>query len=116
MKVRFFGGFDFESSYDSSTFVQEGYAKGVPMGGDLLKTNEKSPQFIVWAMKDPMGPGLDRIQIIKGWLENGEMKEAIYNVAVSDDRTIQSDGSVEPVKATVNLETGDFDSSKGSSE
>ncbi len=116
MKVRLFGGYDFESNYISTSFVKEGYSKGVPMGGDLPEVNGKSPQFIVWAIKDPMGPGLDRIQIIKGWLENGEMKEAIYNVAVSDDRKIQSDGSVEPLKAMVNMETGDFDSSKGSSE
>ena len=116
MKVRLFGSYDFENSYDSSSFVEEGYAKGVPMGGDLPEANGKTPQFIVWAIKDPIGPGLDRIQIVKGWLDDGEMKEKIYNVAVSDKREIRKDGSVEPLKATVNLETGDFDGTMGSAE
>lgn len=116
IKVRLFGSYDFENSYDSSSFVEEGYAKGVPMGGDLPVANGKTPQFIVWATKDPIGPGLDRIQIIKGWLDDGEMKEKIYNVAVSDKREIRKDGSVEPLKATVNLETGDFDGTMGSAE
>lgn len=116
IKVRLFGSYDFENSYDSSSFVEEGYAKGVPMGGDLPVANGKTPQFIVWATKDPIGPGLDRIQIVKGWLDDGEMKEKIYNVAVSDKREIRKDGSVEPLKATVNLETGDFDGTMGSAE
>ena len=116
MKVRLFGGFDFKQNLDRNSMLEEGYAKGVPMGGDLPNAKGKSPQFLVWAIKDPIGPGLDRIQIIKGWLENGQMKEAIYNVAVSDGRKIQPDGSVEALEAPVNLETGEFDGSKGSAE
>jgi hypothetical protein len=116
MKVRFFGGYDFATGYDSNSLVEAGYSKGVPMGGNLTEGDGRTPKFIVWAIKDPIGPGLDRIQIIKGWLENGEMMEKIYNVAVSDGREIQADGSVLPLDAPVNLETGDFDRSRGSAE
>ena len=114
MKVRLFGGYDFDAAYSDNSFVEDGYAKGVPMGGDLSEAKGKSPQFIVWAIKDPIGPGLDRIQIIKGWMDHGEMKEKIYNVAVSDSREIKADGSVSPLNATVDLKTGDFNSDKGS--
>jgi hypothetical protein len=116
IKVRFFGGYNFKPSYDNDTFLEDGYSKGVPMGGNLAPSNEFSPQFIAWAIKDPMGPGLDRIQIIKGWMENGEMKEKIFNVAVSDNREIKKDGSVDPIDAPVNLETGEFNTEKGSSQ
>jgi len=116
MKVRLFGGYDFKDNYSDDSFVEDGYTKGVPMGGDLIKSDGKTPQFIVWAIKDPIGPGLDRIQIIKGWMENGEMKEQTYNVVVSDNREIRTDGSVEPLDAKVDLKTGDFNSDKGSAQ
>lgn len=116
MKVRLFGGYDFKSNYSDESFVEDGYAKGVPMGGDLPQAQGNSPVFIVWALKDPIGPGLDRIQIIKGWMENGEMKEKIYNVAVSDNRIIKADGSVEAIEAKVDLTTGAFDKEKGSNQ
>lgn len=116
IKVRLFGGFDFRDSYESNDFVEEGYKKGVPMGGDLANSPGKSPKFIVYAIKDPIGPGLERIQIIKGWLENGEMQEKTFNVAVSDKREIRADGSVSALEAPVNLETGEFTKDKGSNE
>ena len=116
IKVRLFGGFDFNDRYDDNSFLEEGYAKGVPMGGDLTGYNGEPPKFIVMALKDPIGPGLDRIQIIKGWLEDGEMKEKIYNVAVSDNRKINADSSVDPIDAPVNLETAAFNTDKGSAE
>ncbi len=62
-----------------------------------------------------IAPGLDRIQIIKGWYDNGELKEEIYNLAASDGR-LKPDGSVTPTAAKVDLETGAFDKTKGSSE
>jgi hypothetical protein len=116
MKVRLFGGYDFDATYSDNSFVEDGYAKGVPMGGDLSDANGKNPQFIVWAIKDPIGPGLDRIQIIKGWMDHGKMKEKIYDVAVSDNREIKADGSVNPLNATVDLKTGDFNKDKGSAQ
>jgi hypothetical protein len=116
MKVRVFGGYDFKDAYSDNSYIEDGYAKGVPMGGDLKASEGKSPKFIVMALKDPIGPGLDRIQIIKGWMENGKMKEKIYNVAVSDNRQIKPDGSVASINAPVNLETAAFNAEKGSAE
>ena len=76
------------------SMVTAGSNQAIPMGGDLPKSMGQSPKFMVWAMKDPIGPNLDRIQIIKGWVEKGEMKEKIYNVAVSDNQEMNADGSV----------------------
>ncbi|MFT5824386.1 MAG: hypothetical protein ACI8ZM_005654 [Crocinitomix sp.] len=116
IKVRLFGGYDFKDAYRDNSYLEDGYAKGVPMGGDLKASEGMSPKFIVTALKDPIGPGLDRIQIIKGWMENGEMMEKTYNVAVSDNRQINPDGSVASINAPVNLETAAFNTEKGSSE
>jgi hypothetical protein len=95
MIVRFFGGFDFEADEANNHMpARIGYAKGVPMGGDLSAAPEgKSPTFLVAALKDPTGANLDRIQIIKGWVDKeGKTQERIYDVAVSDGRKIGSDG------------------------
>jgi len=117
IKVRMFGGFGLDTSYAGyQAMVEAGMQYGVSMGGDLPTGQEGAPKFLVWASKDPLGPNLDRIQIIKGWLENGEMKEQIYNAAVSDNREIQADGSVAPLLAPVNLETGAFTTDKGAPE
>jgi len=111
-----FAGYDLKDAYDSyESMVTAGSNQAIPMGGDLPKSMGQSPKFMVWAMKDPIGPNLDRIQIIKGWVEKGEMKEKIYNVAVSDNRKIAADGS-SPLNAPVNIETGAFDTSQGSPE
>ena len=86
MIVRFFGGWDFEPS-DASTRSPAvvGYAKGVPMGGDLSAAPPgKAPTFLVAALKDPIGANLDRIQIVKGWLDaEGELHEKVYDVVWS---------------------------------
>jgi hypothetical protein len=114
MKVRCFAGQGFASSYDSyEQMVKDGYAKGVPMGGDY--DGDQPPQLLVWGVKDPIGPNLDRIQVIKGWVEDGEMKDTIYNVAASGDR-LKDDGSVEPINAPVDRETAEFNTEKGSPE
>ena len=113
MKVRFFAGYNYQNKYDSyEAFVKDGYEKGVPMGGDLAVKKGEAPTFLVWAIKDPMNANLDRVQIIKGWYENGELKEEIYNLAASDNR-LQDDGSVLPTDAKVNLETAEYDTNKG---
>jgi hypothetical protein len=93
--------------------VTDGYAKGVPMGSNY--TGTKAPQLLVWAMKDPIGPNLDRIQIIKGWYEGGEMKDTVYNVVASGNR-LQADGSVTPINAPINMATGEFNAEKGDPE
>lgn len=117
IKVRLFAGYDYQDNYDNyNALVKDGYTKGVPMGSDLeIIADKKNPKFLVWALKDPMNANLDRIQIIKGWYENGELKEKTYNVAVSDNR-LQPDGTVIPTDAIVDLKTGAFDTSKGNTE
>ncbi|WP_287312001.1 DUF3604 domain-containing protein [Moorena sp. SIO1G6] len=87
MIVRFFGGWDFTSEDVSFNPGQVGYAKGVPMGSDLTSMPEgKVPTFLVAALKDPIRGNLDRIQIVKGWLENGQTQEKVYDVVWSGDR------------------------------
>jgi hypothetical protein len=104
--VRFFGGWDFEAS-DASTRnpAHAGYTKGVPMGGDLHgATAGKSPSFLVAAMKDPLGANLDRIQIVKGWLDaKGELQEKIYDAVWSGERTLGADGKLPSVGNTVDV-------------
>lgn len=83
--VRFFGGWDFEASDCNSKFVEKGYERGVPMGGDLKlsdQSNNQSPTFIASALWDDyVGTPLQQVQIIKGWVENGHTKEMVYTVA-----------------------------------
>ncbi len=118
IKCRMFGGFDLSASYASyADMVKAGQATAVPMGSDLpIAAAGKKPAFLVWAAKDPNGPGLDRIQIIKGWIENGKMKEKIYNVAASDGRSIDADGKVANINAPIDPKTGAFNASLGASE
>ncbi|UCC84408.1 MAG: DUF3604 domain-containing protein [Gemmatimonadota bacterium] len=106
--VRFFGGWDYDAEeVFRPDAVSIGYRKGVPMGGDLpaRPADQRAPVFMVGAMKDPWSGNLDRIQIIKGWIDdNGERQERVYDVAVSDGRTIGSDGRCRtPVGNTVNV-------------
>jgi hypothetical protein len=87
--------------------ISIGYRKGVPMGGDLAArpAGKAAPTFMVGALKDPWSGNLDRIQIIKGWIDSdGERQERVYDVAVSDGRTIDADGrSRTPVGDTVDV-------------
>ncbi len=120
MLVRFFGGWDFDEA-DTATRQPAvvGYQKGVPMGGDLTEAPRgKSPTFLVAALKDPIGANLDRIQIIKGWIDkDGNSQERIYDVAVSDDRQIDADGRCRtPVGNTVSLETATWSNTIGATE
>jgi hypothetical protein len=95
MLVRFFGGWDYQPEDAKNRLPAAiGYSKGVPMGGDLNSAPKgKSPTFIAAALKDPIGANLDRIQIIKGWVDRtGKLQERIYDVAVSDRRKIDADG------------------------
>ncbi len=107
MEVRFFGGFEFAKT-DASTplSARVGYAKGVPMGGDLRKAaSGKAPAFLVGATKDPFSGNLDRIQIVKVWVDaKGARQERIYDAAVSDGRAIGADGRCKtPVGDTVDV-------------
>jgi hypothetical protein len=118
--VRFFGGWEFTQDdvrNRAPAFI--GYEKGVPMGSDLTEAPKgKSPVFMVYALRDPIGANLDRIQIIKGWLDkNGNTQERIYDVAVSDGRKIAADGRCKtPVGNTVDLEAASWTNTIGASE
>lgn len=117
IKVRFFAGYNFESmDLNRADFVKYSYDNGVPMGADLNRNaDEKTPTFLIKALKDPDWANLDRIQIIKGWLdENGETLEKVYDVVVSDGRVIGSDGRCKvAVGNTVNVKEATFDNSIG---
>ncbi len=121
MVVRFFGGWDFEAS-DANTRnpAVVGYAKGVPMGGDLRQApSGKSPAFLVAALKDPIGANVDRIQIIKGWLDSkGETHEQIFDVAWSDPgkRKPGRDGKLPSVGNTVDVSNAMYTNTIGASE
>ena len=93
--VRLFAGWDFsQADLNRSDFAENGYAHGVPMGGNLKTAPAgKQPVFLVYAMRDPQGPNLDRIQVVKGWLDkDGKSQERIFDVAVSGGRKINKDG------------------------
>ncbi len=120
MLVRFFGGWDFESA-DTTTRrpAAIGYRKGVPMGGDLRSAPRgKSPSFLIAALKDPIGANIDRVQIIKGWrTAAGEVEERVYDVAVSDGRTIGRDGRCKtPVGNTVDVKNATWTNTIGDTE
>ena len=118
--VRFFGGWEFnENDLRNRAPAFRGYEKGVPMGGDLSKAPEgKAPTFMVYALRDPIGANLDRLQIIKGWLDKkGKTQERIYDVVVSDDRKIGTDGRCKtPVGNTVDIESANWTNTIGASE
>jgi hypothetical protein len=120
MLVRFFGGWDFEAE-DAHTRspATAGYSKGVPMGGDLTNAPEgRSPGFLVAALKDPIGANLDRIQIVKGWVDaSGETQERVHDVAVSDGRKIDPDGRCKtPVGSSVDVANATWTNTIGASE
>ena len=117
--VRFFGGWDFEAA-DAQTRLPAatGYAKGVPMGGDLRHApTGKAPSFLVAALKDAYSGNLDRIQIIKGWMDSsGDLREKVYDVVWSGDRKPGADGKVPFVGNTVDVANAMWTNSIGSPE
>ena len=85
IRVRFFGGFGLDEAVGEATDpVAAAYEHGVPMGGDLEGGSGGAPSFLVWALRDPENAWLQRAQVIKGWLEDGEAKEQVYDVVCSD--------------------------------
>jgi hypothetical protein len=119
MLVRFFGGWDFvEKDAQSRLPGAIGYTKGVPMGGDLPKGPAgKAPTFLVAALKDPMSGNLDRIQIVKGWVDgSGERHEKIYNAAWSGDRKVDGDGKLPTVGNTVDVKNATWANTIGAPE
>ena len=118
IKVRLFGGWEYTPAMlDDASWVKSGYAKGVPMGGDLPAAKGKAPTFIVWAVKDPTSGNLDRIQIVKGWSKNGQSFEQVYDVAWSGDRKPDKyTGIVPPVGNTVDIAEATYTNTIGSVE
>jgi hypothetical protein len=117
--VRFFGGWEFtENDLRSRAPAFRGYNKGVPMGGDLTAAPEgKSPTFMVYALRDPVGANLDRIQIVKGWLDkDGKTQEKVYDVAWSGDRKPDANGKLPAVGNTVDIEAANWTNTIGASE
>lgn len=117
MKVRMFAGWDYtQDDVTKADMVKIGYEKGVPMGGDLKNAaGGNVPTFMISAMKDPDWANLDRVQIIKGWVdEQGKSHERIYDVAVSDNREINSEGRcMTKVGNTVNVKEATYQNTIG---
>ena len=119
MMVRFFGGWDYTAEdLNSRQPAFRGYEKGVPMGGDLrARTNDAAPSFMVYALRDPVGANLDRIQIIKGWLDaDGKTHEKVYDVAWSTGREPDANGMLPPVGNTVDIANANWTNTIGASE
>ena len=117
LRVRIFAGWDFKSDEVSRPeFISAGYKRGVPMGGDLTDAPDKgAPRFMIRALRDPDGANLDRVQVIKGWLDaKGNTHERVYDVAVSDGREIGDDGRCKKkVGSTVDIEKATYTNTIG---
>jgi hypothetical protein len=115
-----FGGWDFtDQDLNSRMPAVVGYQKGVPMGSDLrvMPEGAKAPSFMVYALRDPIGANLDRIQIVKGWLDtDGATQEKVYDVAWSDNRVPGADGKLPPVGNTVDVANANWTNTIGASE
>ncbi len=119
IKVRFFGGWDFASITKEGDWVKAGYAAGVPMGSEITQPPEgKAPAFIVWALKDPQSGNLDRVQIVKGWVDgSGTQHEKVFDVAWSDRRVIDDKtGMLPTVGNTVDVSSASYVNSIGDAE
>jgi len=110
---------------DSTDFLEQAYARGVPMGGTLEPASippeggsgGAAPTFAIWAVKDPEGANLDRLQVIKGWVDaSGASHETIFDVALSDGRRAGPDGKVPAVGNTVDVASASYSNSIGASQ
>ena len=119
MAVRFFGGWGFTAKdLESRTPALAGYKRGVPMGSDLPpRAGASAPTFMVYALRDPIGGNLDRIQIVKGWLDSaGKTHEKVYDVVWAGERTPGADGKLPPVGNTVDAKRASYTNTIGASE
>ena len=111
-----FGGFEYTED-DLNSLLEAGYQKGVPMGGELQDSGDDNPvTLMIHAKKDPQWANLDRIQVVKGWLQDGKAMEKVYDVGWSGDRKLNADGKLPPVGSTVNLEEASFENTIGAPE
>lgn len=119
IRVQLFAGWSFpEGAENAEDFAQLGYRHGVPMGGDLLASpGAGAPQFLVRAVKDPLDANLDRVQIVKGWVDGaGKQHEHVYNIDWSGDRALDANGKLAAVGNTVDLKTARYTNSIGQAE
>ena len=122
IKVRFFGSWSYgKDIVNAGDWVKQSYASGVPMGADLppMPSGGKgtAPTFVVWAVKDPTSANLDRIQVIKGWTQNGQSFEKVFDVAWGGDRKPDKwTGRVPALQSTVDVETATYSNDVGSTE
>jgi len=121
IKVRFFGGWGYDKDIlNAPDWVKKSYAVGVPMGADLHAMPSgkgMAPTFVVWAVKDPTSANLDRVQVIKGWTQNGQSFEKIYDVAWAGDRKPDKwSGRVPAIQSTVDIEKATYTNDVGSVE
>ena len=119
LSVRFFGGYEFaQADASPDTLAAAGYAKGVPMGGDLAAAPAgKAPMFLVAAIKDPQGANLDRLQVVKGWVDAaGKTHEKVFDVTWAGDRKPGADGRLPPVGSTVDVAKATYTNSIGAAE
>lgn len=118
IRLRLFGSFDFEAGMaDSVTLLEAAYRDGVPMGAALNGVADASPSFLIWAMQDPLNAPLDRVQIVKGWTENGETFETVLDVICSEGR--KADPQTNRCTATtagVDLNNCEVEVDRGASE
>ncbi|MFK7975225.1 MAG: DUF3604 domain-containing protein, partial [Halioglobus sp.] len=118
ISLRFFGGYGYsEAMLQSPQLLDEAYAGGVPMGGTLSAQPNAAPAFVAWVAKDPEGANLDRLQIIKGWVDaQGASHEKIYDVALSDGRVEDAQGIVPAVGNTVDVASATYTNSIGAQQ
>ncbi len=118
IKVRLFGGWEYAADMlADKDWVKTGYAKGVPMGGDLPPAKAKAPTFVVWAVKDPTSGNLDRIQIVKGWTRSGQGFEKVFDVVWAGDRKPDKwTRVVPPIGSTVDIENATYTNTIGAVE
>ncbi len=120
MAVRFFAGWNYaDDLHTKSDMLERAYAGGVPMGGSLkaMSKGGKTPKFMVFVSKDALGANLDRIQIVKGWVDvKGETHDKVFDVVWSGNRVVNSAGKIPAVGNTVDLATATYRNTIGSSE
>ncbi len=117
MAVRVFAGYDFTAAdIARADYASEGYRRGVPMGG-VLAPAAGVPRLMIHAVRDPEGANLDRVQVVKGWVDaEGEIHERIFDVAWGGEGRSRSDGSLAPVGNTVDLSTARYTNTIGAAE
>lgn len=119
IKLRFFAGWDYApNDIRTVNIAATGYGKGVPMGGELNEAPRgKSPSFLIYAMKDPASANLDRIQVIKGFVNDaGHTQETVYDVALSDSRLPEPVGNIAAVGSTVDVSSGRYTNDIGDTD